>query len=321
MQKLKNKILNGYLISREDAFSLIEAPLDELCDAANEIRLKMCGSGFDLCSIINAKSGKCPENCRYCAQSSHYSADADEYPLIDSKTAVRNAAKNAESGILRFSLVTSGRKLSDEEVSRACELVKDIKKNVDISVCGSFGLLSEDQFSRLREAGLDRVHNNLETSRRYFPYICTTHTYDDKIKAIKAAMNAGLSVCSGGIMGLGETMEDRIDMAIDIRELGIRSIPVNMLNPIKGTPLQHNEILSYDTMMRICAIFRFINPTASIRLSGGRGLMPDKGEQCFKSGANAAITMNMLTTSGITVSDDLHLLKKLGYKPQLMSNI
>lgn len=321
MQELKNKILNGYLISREEAASLIEAPLEELCSTADEIRREMCGNGFDLCSIINAKCGKCPENCRYCAQSAHYGSDVEEYPLIDTQTSVKCAAENAKNGILRFSLVTSGRKLSDHEVVRVCEIIKDIKRNVDISVCGSFGLLSEDQFRKLKAAGLDRVHNNLETSRRYFPYICTTHTYDDKIRSIKAALNAGLSVCSGGIMGLGETMLDRIDMAIDIRKLGIYSMPVNMLNPIKGTPMQDNDTLSKDTMRRICAIFRFINPTASIRLAGGRGLMDDKGEQCFRSGANATITMNMLTTSGITVSDDLALINRLGYVPQLMNNI
>lgn len=319
MKELKEKILNGYLINREEAISLISAPLDELCEAADEIREKMCGNGFDLCSIINAKCGKCSENCRYCAQSAHYCVDVDEYPLIDIDTAVEHAAQNAESGILRFSLVTSGRKLSDGEVDKACEIIKAIKEKVDISVCGSFGLLNEEQFKKLKEAGLERVHNNLEASRRFFPNVCTTHTYDDKLEAIKAAQNAGLSVCSGGIMGLGETMEDRIDMALDIRRLGIRSVPVNMLNPIKGTPMQDNEILSDETMHRICAIFRFINPTASIRLAGGRGLMADNGEKCFKSGANAAITMNMLTTSGVTIADDLKLLDKLGYTPKLMN--
>lgn len=320
INELKEKILNGYLINREEALSLIDAPLDELCCAADEIREKMCGNGFDLCSIINAKCGKCSENCRYCAQSAHYSADVEEYPLVDAQTALKQAEENAKSGILRFSLVTSGRNLSDEEVDKVCDIIRSIKEKVDISVCGSFGLLNEEQFARLKAAGLERVHNNLEASRRFFPKVCTTHTYDDKLNAIKAAKRAGLSVCSGGIMGLGETMEDRIDMALDIRSLEIPSIPVNMLNPIKGTPMEDNEILSDETMHRICAIYRFINPTASIRLAGGRGLMADNGEQCFKSGANAAITMNMLTTSGVTVAEDLALLDKLGYTPKLMKN-
>lgn len=319
INELKEKILNGYLINRDEAISLISAPLDELCAAADEIRKKMCGNGFDLCSIINAKCGKCSENCRYCAQSAHYCVDVEEYPLIDVDTAIKHAAENAKNGILRFSLVTSGRKLSNDEVDKACEIIKAIKENVDISICGSFGLLDEEQFKKLKDSGLERVHNNLEASRRFFPNVCTTHTYDDKLNAIRAAQSVGLNVCSGGIMGLGESMEDRIDMALDIRSLDIRSIPVNMLNPIKGTPMQDNEIPSEDTMIRICAIFRFINPKAAIRLAGGRGLMRDNGEKCFRSGANAAITMNMLTTSGVTIAEDLKLLDKLNYEPQLLN--
>ena len=166
------------------------------------------------------------------------------------------------------------------------------------------------------KAGAERVHNNLESSRRYFPEVCTTHTYDDKIAALRAAQAAGLSVCSGGIMGLGETMEDRIDMVLTARELGVRSIPVNMLNPIPGTPYEHNERLKPEDMQRIVAVFRFLVPDASIRLAGGRGLLPDKGRACFCSGANAAISGDMLTTSGITIETDMQMLRELGYTPR-----
>ena len=161
---------------------------------------------------------------------------------------------------------------------------------------------------------MSRVHNNLETSERNFPNICTTHTFQDKVRAIRAAQAAGLSVCSGGIMGLGETVEDRIDMALSLRELGIKSVPVNMLNPIPGTPFEKNERLTNEDMRRIVAVYRFILPDASIRLAGGRGLLPDKGKGCFSSGANAAISGDMLTTAGITVQTDLALLKELGYE-------
>ena len=187
----------------------------------------------------------------------------------------------------------------------------------DIEVCVSFGLLNEAQYRKLREAGVTRVHNNLETSRRNFPNVCTTHTFDDKAAAIRAAMAAGLSVCSGGIMGLGETVEDRIDMALTLRELGIRSVPVNMLNPIPGTPYEGNPRLGEEDMRRIAAVYRFILPKASIRLAGGRGLMEDKGESCFLSGANAVISGDMLTTSGYTIESDMSMIEKLGYRAVL----
>ena len=185
---------------------------------------------------------------------------------------------------------------------------------MNIEVCASFGLLDEESFKQIKKAGVSRVHNNLETSRNNFPNVCTTHGYDDKIEAIRAAKQAGLTVCSGGIMGLGETMEDRIDMVLDIRDLGIRSIPVNMLNPIPGTPYEDNQRLTVSDMRRIVAIFRFLVPDGFIRLAGGRGLMEDKGRKCFESGANAAISGDMLTTAGITIENDMKMLKELGFE-------
>ena len=184
-------------------------------------------------------------------------------------------------------------------------------------MCVSFGLLGEEQFRKIHEAGASRVHCNLESSARYFPEVCTTHTYEEKIETLKAAKRAGMSVCSGGILGLGETMEDRIDMVLTARELGVKSIPVNLLNPIPGTPYGHNRPLSNDEARRCVAIFRFLIPDASIRLAGGRGLVGDKGEGCFTSCANAAISGDMLTTAGITVETDMELLEKLGYEARL----
>lgn len=318
VEKLKSKIMSGENITRAEALSLIEAPLEELCAAADEIRQAFCGSGFDICTIINGKSGRCSENCKFCAQSSAYNTGIEEYPLLDDETIIKAAKHNAERGILRFSIVTSGKRLSDADVDRVCRIVRGIKAECSISVCVSLGLLNEEQFGRLREAGVSRVHNNLETSRRFFPQICTTHTYDEKIAAIKAAQAAGLSVCSGGIAGLGETLEDLIDMAIEIRELGVRSVPINMLNPIKDTPLENNERLTNDDMRRICAIYRFINPSAAIRLAGGRIQLGDNGRACFKSGANAAISGDMLTTTGATIAKDMELLKELDYKAVML---
>lgn len=317
VSELKEKVENGGEISREEALELYEAPLEELCKAADELRKQFCGNGFDICTIINGKSGRCSENCKFCAQSAYYRTDAMEYPLIDTQEIVRQARYNADRGVLRYSIVTSGRGLKDSEVEQMCAAIREIKKEVDIEVCVSFGLLSESQFRKVKEAGASRVHNNLETSQRNFPNICTTHTFEDKTAAIKAARAVGLSVCSGGIMGLGETKEDRIDMAVSLRELGVKSVPVNMLNPIPGTPYEKNERLTEDDMRRVAAVYRFILPDASIRLAGGRGLMKDKGEGCFQSGANAVISGDMLTTSGYTIESDMEMISRLGYKAVL----
>lgn len=314
VEVLGNKIWKGERITREEALLLYEQPLEELCREADKIRRHVCGDGFDLCTIINGKSGRCSENCRFCAQSAHHATGAMEYPLLPAEDIVAQAKINDEQGVVRYSIVTSGKRLSDGEIDRMCEAVQRVKAETGISVCISFGLLNEAQYRKLKEAGVTRVHNNLETSRRNFPNICTTHTFDDKINAIRAAQAAGLFVCSGGIMGLGETVEDRIDMALTLRDLGIKSVPVNMLNPIPGTPLAENQKLTGEDMQRIVAVYRFLLPDASIRLAGGRGLLEDKGRGCFLSGANAAISGDMLTTAGITVETDKKLLKELGYE-------
>ncbi len=316
-EQLKGKILKGNLITREEALLLYDEPLEDVCQAADEIRRFFCKNKFDICTIINGKSGRCSENCKYCAQSAYYHTTAEEYPLLDTEEIVRQARYNAERGVLRYSIVTSGKCLNDTEINQMCEAIRAIRANVGIEVCVSFGLLTEEQFRKVKEAGATRVHNNLETSRRNFPNVCTTHTFEDKVWAIQAAKAAGLEVCSGGIMGLGETVEDRIDMAFTLREIGIKSIPVNMLNPIPGTPYEQNERLTVDDMKRIVAVYRFILPDAAIRLAGGRGLMEDKGEGCFCAGANAAISGDMLTTAGYTIETDMEMLRRLGYQAVL----
>ena len=314
VKELKDKVMAGGSICREEALKLASTPLKELTEAADEIRSRFCGQNFDLCTIVNGKCGKCSEDCKYCAQSVHYHTACDEsYPLLSSKELVGQAKYNAGQGVLRYSIVTSGKKLSDREIDQVCKSIREIRKETGIQVCVSFGLLSGEQFKKIKEAGASRVHCNLETSERYFPQVCTTHTYADKIKTLKAAAQAGLSVCSGGIIGLGETMEDRIDMVLTVRDLGVRSIPLNLLNPIPGTPYEHNPILSSDELCRTAAVFRFLIPDGAIRLAGGRGLVGDKGEKCFRSGANAAISGDMLTTSGITIQSDMALLERLSY--------
>ncbi len=314
IKALYNRVIGGYLITREEALFLYKEDLGDLTRYADMIRDHFCGNQFDMCTIINGKSGLCSENCKFCAQSSHYNTGSKVYSLLSEEEILADAKKNADQGVMRYSIVTAGRSLSDGEVDRMCQIIRRIKEEVHISVCVSFGLLKKDQFRRLKEAGAERVHNNLEASENFFPSVCTSHSFSDKVQAIRAAQAAGLDVCSGGIMGLGESIEDRIDMALSLRDLGIESIPVNMLNPIPGTPMEKYESLDEKEMQRIIAVYRFILPKAFIRLAGGRGLMRDKGKACFMSGANAAISGDMLTTAGITVDKDKKLLEELDYR-------
>ena len=196
VKEQKEKVLGGEQITKEEAMRLYEEPLEEVCTAADEIRRYFCEDRFDLCTIINGKSGKCPEDCKYCAQSAYYHTSTEDYPLLETEEIVRQAKYNADRGVLRYSIVTSGRALKDEEIDQMCGAIRAIREQTDIEVCVSFGLLSEAQFRRVKEAGASRVHNNLETSRRNFPNVCTTHTFDDKVEAVKAAKSAGLTVCS-----------------------------------------------------------------------------------------------------------------------------
>lgn len=311
--KLRDKIIERDEISRDDALSLISADLKTLCKCADEIREHYCADKFDLCSIINAKSGKCSEDCKYCAQSAHYNTDVEEYSLLDAETILQAAKENERKGVLRFSLVTSGRKPTNNDLDKICEIIKRIKSECTIKICASLGLLDKSDLEKLKSAGLTRIHNNLESSRNYFKTVCSTHTTDDKIKTIKAAQETGLEVCSGGISGLGETFEDRIDLAFMLRDLKIMSIPMNFLCAIEGTPYENNKLLTTDEILRTCAIFRFINPKAFIRLAGGRYLTKDNGQMCLKSGINSLITGDMLTTTGATIKSDIEMAEKSGY--------
>ena len=187
LERLKKKVLEGYQISKEEALALAEMPLEELTQAADEIRQKFCKNQFDLCTIINGKSGKCSENCKYCAQSSFYPTDVESYPLLGTEELLKQAEYSSKRGVPRYSIVTSGKKLSSREVEQVCESIRQIKEHVDISVCVSFGLLEEEEFRKVKEAGAVRVHNNLEASANYFPNVCTTHTQKDKIDSLQAA--------------------------------------------------------------------------------------------------------------------------------------
>jgi len=314
IHEIKQKVLKREIITPYQTLQLFDAPIDELCNAADEIRHHFCGNTFDICTIINAKSGRCFEDCKFCAQSAHYNTKCEQYSLLSVQEIFDSAKYNADKGILRYSLVTSGKTLSDKEIESVCQTVRKIIRSVPIRVCGSFGLLNDSQYKKLYEAGLTRIHNNLETSEKNFPNMCTTHSFTDKITAINSAKNAGMTICSGGIFGIGESVQDRIDLAFSLKELGVKSIPINLLNPVKGTPYENNTPLTSEEVRRIVAVFRFILPEAFIRLAGGRGLLADKGRSCFLSGANAAISGDMLTTAGISIDTDMKMIKELGFE-------
>lgn len=314
IQKSTNRILQGGNITPKEAQKLWEENLEELAEAADNIRQQLCGRGFDLCAIINGKSGRCGENCRFCAQSSHYQGEVAEYPLLPQEEIVDQGKKLWQEGIKRYSVVTSGRRLNKEEIAVICRSFRELKKTTGLRLCGSLGLLEPEDFAALKEAGMERCHNNLETAPSFFPEICTTHTYEEKIAAISGARQGGMEICSGGIIGMGETPGHRLEMAFALRELGVKSVPINILNPIKGTPLENTDPLSYEEIRRTVAVFRFILPTTALRLAGGRGLLEDKGKVLFRSGANAAISGDMLTTAGISTTTDLAMIKELGYE-------
>lgn len=315
IDSIYNKVINGNAVTYEEALNLSEYDdLEKLSKHADNIRKHFCGDSFDICSIINAKSGKCSEDCKFCAQSAHYKSDTKEYPLIDKESIVNEAVKCAEKGVMRFSIVISGKRMTDKDTDIIAEAVSEIRSKTSMQVCASLGLLTHEQFNTLKKAGLGRVHNNIETSEKYFSEVCSTHSFADKITALKTAISEGLEVCSGGIIGMGESMQDRISMAFVLRELNVQSVPINVLNPIKGTPYENREVLSYDEVLRTCAVFRFILPDAFIRLAGGRILLEDKGRKAFLSGINAVITGDMLTTNGISIDEDMKMIEECGYR-------
>ena len=314
VKELKQKVIGGYKVGFDEAYDLYNSDYDTLTQSADEIREHFMKDSFDLCTIISAKGGNCSEDCKFCAQSAHYNNNADVYPLLDEDTVLKDAKKQKDKGVDRYSLVTVGKRLTDDEVNAAAKICKKIVKDVNIDVCVSFGLLSYENFKKLKDAGVSRIHNNMESSGEYFPKVCSTHSYDEKIQAIKNAKKAGLDVCSGGIFGIGESLSDRINMALTLRELDIKSIPINVLNPIKNTPYENNPVLHKEEVNRIIAMYRFILPDAYIRTAGGRALLGDKGLSAFKSGANAAISGDMLTTHGIDTKSDIAMIRSIGFK-------
>ncbi len=316
IKQLADEIIAGRRLNRnEDLHFFIDCDLEELCEGADRIRAHYIGDKVDLCAIINGRSGRCPEDCKYCAQSAHHDTNCEVYDFLSEKEIVEACKLHEEEGVDRFSIVTAGRALSGKEFEQAIHAYKAMRQETKIDLCASMGFLTAEQLHELHEAGVSSYHHNIETSKRNFPNICTTHTYEQKLETLKLVKAEGMYVCSGGIIGMGETWEDRIDMAVSLAEVEADSIPLNALMPIKGTPLENQPLLSEEEILRTVAIFRFLNPKAEIRLAAGRALLTNDGEKAFTSGASATITGNMLTTAAsATIQKDRDMLTKMGRK-------
>ena len=317
IEKLKDKVLCGEKITKDEALELAAVSQEQilkLLAAANEIKNEFMSDKVNMCSIINAKSGSCSEDCSFCAQSTHHDTDVDSYSLLDSEKILARAKRIDQKGADHFGLVTSGRGIETEaEFKQIIKTVKEIKTQTDLEVCASLGTLEAEQVQELSEVGLKRYNHNLETSRNYFSEICSTHDYQERVQTIKFLKEQGIEVCCGGIIGLGESFADRIDLAFTLRKLAVDSIPLNILNSVPGTPLEDNEDIAPLEALKTAAIFRFINPYKDIKLCGGReSNLRDLQSLALLSGVNGLLVGNYLTTEGRSVEDDLQMIDDLG---------
>ena len=312
--------LKGQSISSDKALQLesfTHEELDYLFIGTDRIRDKFKGEDVKICSIVNAKSGRCVEDCSFCAQSSSFKTDAPETELMSVEEMVA-AAKEAEAfGANEFSIVASGTKMDDrQELDKVITAVRRIKAETKLETCCSLGLMELDDLKELKAAGLDRCHHNLETAASFFNKIVTTHTYEDEVKAVQNAKEAGLQVCVGGIFGMGETFAQRVELAFSIRELGTQSLPINFLKPIEGTGLDHLETIEYYDALKTIALLRLVLPKIDLFVCGGREeVMTDKQEQLFSAGANGILGGNYLTTKGQDPKRDIEMIQSLGLRP------
>ena len=320
IKELESKTTESRQITFQEAVflsNLNDQDIFDLIASANRIRVKFKGNKISLCSIVNAKSGRCPEDCVFCSQSIHFKTNIDEYPLIKSEEILEKADEALSHGAQKFGIVTSGRKLSTEkELNEICETIKKLKKEGKIHRCASLGMLGRDELLKLKEAGLEEYHHNLETSRSYFPKVCTTHDYEEDVETVRTAKSLGLRTCCGGIFGLGESMEQRIELAFTLNELNVDSVPLNFLHPIKGTKSENFPSLKPLEILKIIALYRFLLPTKDIKIAGGREHnLRDFQSMIFAAGANSTMVGNYLTTKGRAYQDDLQMIKDMGLEP------
>lgn len=310
---LAEYIINGFEISENERNLLLKFNLKELIIGANKIRKFFIGDFVEMCCIINAKSGKCTENCKFCAQSIYNKATScQNYDFLDKDEIIKIAKKYAKNDVHCLSLVTAGKKLNEPEFSKALNVLKILKQKFKFKLCCSMGFLSSNQLQQLKNVGVSTYHCNIETSSDNFVNVCTTHTFKMKIDMLKLIKKHNFRLCSGVIIGMGETFDDRFNMAMILKKLKADSIPINVLIPISGTPFYNFKILNEKDILKTIAIFRYINPKAHIRLAAGRTNLTNFGELAFKAGASSMIVGNMLTTSiNQTIISDKNMLKNL----------
>lgn len=314
IEHITQQLKQGMDVTPEQVLDMQEnLSVEQILELAALLRAENQGDIFESCSIMNARSGLCSEDCKWCSQSKFSKTKVDVYPLVSKSEARQAAQYNADKGIERFSLVTSGRGMTEREMALTCDLFTDIKANVDIKLCASLGLLNRQQLQQLYDRGVTRYHCNMETAPSFFSKLCTTHTPEDKIQTLKWAQEVGMQVCSGGIIGMGESMEQRIELAFCLQELKVNSIPINILNPIKGTPLEGAEPLSDEQILLSIAFMRIINPKAQIRLAGGRGSISHLVPKLLHCGVSAMIMGDMLTTIGSRIDADMTMVKEEGF--------
>ncbi len=313
------KILRHEPLTREEACAVLSLPrsaLPDLLQAASQVRRHFKGDTVVFCAIVNAKSGRCPEDCIFCAQSAHHQTNIPEWPLKPPDEVIAAARKDAPYATL-FGIVTSGRALDQKELALVQQTLRRFThEHIPQKRCASLGLLSKEELFALREAGLQRYHHNLEVSRHFFPHLCTTHTYEERVATVRAAKEAGLETCVGGIFGVGESVEDRIDLLFEIAALDPDSVPLNFLVPIARTPAGHLPPLDLFEAVKLIALARFILPDKDIKVGGGRlEVFGDSQALVFLAGANSVITGDLLTVKGRTPNDDLRLAAALGLTP------
>lgn len=314
---LAEKSLQGEILAREEMASVLHAPderLPELLQAAFRVRHHYFGKRVQIHVLMNAKSGLCPEDCHYCSQSSVSTAPVDKYPLVSREKLLEGAVKAKAAGAVRFCMVNSGRGPTDKEIQEMADVVREIKSKVPINICCSLGLLTEAKAKILKEAGVDRVNHNLNTSQRYHPNICTTHTYEDRVATVEHLKAVGLAPCCGGIIGMGETEDDVMDLALALRDLDVESIPVNFLHAIPGTPLEEARRLTPQYCLKALCLFRFINPNKEIRVAGGREVNLRSLQPFSLYPANSIFVNGYLTTSGQKASDAHRMIEDLGFE-------
>jgi biotin synthase len=299
-------------MDRKEIEKLLDAPLLEVMSRANSVRHNKAGDELELCNIMNAKSGLCGEDCKFCAQSLRHKTHSPKYPLKDKSEMLQAAIRAKQMGAHRFDIVTSGPTLSEDELNTIIDAVSEITKITGMAMCASLGKLNEKSLASLKKAGVSRYHHNIETSPRYFSQIVTTHSFQDRVDTIKAAKRAGLEVCSGGIIGMGEDWPDRIEMALTLKELNVDSVPINILVPIKGTPFENIKQISVDDAIRTIAIFRIVLEDKIVKVAAGReSVLRDSQGAAFMAGANGMLIGGYLTIGGTGINEDNMLIEKI----------